>query len=81
MTICNKELNRRGSGSTFKETSRANVKSLPVMYPSLPEQKSIALILGSIDNYIYKSRSVVKEQALLRKSLMYYLLTNSRFGI
>ena len=81
MTMCNKELNRRGSGSTFKEISRANVKSLPVIYPPLPEQNSISLILDSIDNYIYKFRSVATKTIAFRVSLMNQLLTNPRIEI
>lgn len=43
------EMNRLGSGSTFKEISKEKLESIRVQLPSLPIQKQIAAILEKAD--------------------------------
>jgi type I restriction enzyme S subunit len=43
------ELNRRGTGSTFKQISRDVIDELEIPLPPLPEQKRIAAILDRAD--------------------------------
>lgn len=51
----NEELNRRGSGATFKEISKKIVETFPIIVPSLEEQRGIVAeldrIQGMIDGY------------------------------
>ncbi|KFD40034.1 restriction endonuclease [Schleiferia thermophila str. Yellowstone] len=46
------ELDKRASGSTFKEITKSKIISIPVLAPSLPEQQKIASCLSSIDEVI-----------------------------
>jgi len=44
-----KEMNRLGSGSTFKEISKQKVENLPITLPPITTQKTLATILGKAD--------------------------------
>lgn len=46
------ELDKRASGSTFKEITKSKIISIPVLAPSLPEQQKIASCLSSLDELI-----------------------------
>jgi len=46
------EFESRSAGSTFKEISKSNVKSIKLQLPSLPEQKRIVDLISSVDSYI-----------------------------
>ena len=70
-----RELDRRAAGSTFAEISRDNVRSLPILYPPLPEQRAIADVLDSIDEAIECTESVIAASETLRDSLLHELLT------
>ena len=69
------ELERRASGSTFLEVSRDSVRSLPILLPSLPEQRAIAAVLDSIDDAIERAEGVIAATEQLRDSLLHQLLT------
>ena len=69
------ELQRLGSGSTFKEISKKSVRSLIFSLPPLPEQKQIAAILSSVDDEIEKESSHREQLEALKKGLMQVLLT------
>ena len=58
-----KELEKRGSGSTFREVSRDSVRSLPILLPPLTEQRVIAATLDSIDTALEQVR---KERVVLQ---------------
>ena len=49
-------LERHASGSTFKEISGATLKSIRIPIPPLPEQRTIAHILGTLDDKIELNR-------------------------
>ena len=70
-----RELDRRAAGSTFAEISRDNVRSLPILYPPLPEQRAIADVLDSIDVAIERTEAVIAATETLRDSLLHELLT------
>ena len=70
-----RELDRRAAGSTFAEISRDNVRSLPILYPPLPEQRAIADVLDSIDEAIERTEAVIAATETLRDSLLHELLT------
>jgi type I restriction enzyme S subunit len=46
------EFESRSAGSTFKEISKSNVKSIKLQLPPLPEQKRIVDLISSVDSYI-----------------------------
>ena len=69
------ELERRASGSTFKEVSRGSVRSLPVLLPPLGEQRAIAQVLDAIDVAIERTDGVIDATEGLRDSLLHELLT------
>ena len=70
-----KELQKRASGSTFKEVSKDSVRSLPILLPPLPEQRAIAAVLDSIDDAIERTDAVIAATERLRDALLHELLT------
>lgn len=46
------EFERRASGSTFPEISRSKVKAIPILLPSLVEQRRIVDLIGALDAQI-----------------------------
>ncbi len=69
------ELRRRASGSTFREVSRSAVRSLPMLLPSLAEQRCIAAVLHSIDTAIEQLLQERQRLQLLKASTAAALLT------
>ncbi len=69
------ELEKIASGSTFKEISKKNIKSLMLHLAPLPEQKKIAEILTIVDEVIDKQIQHKEQLDLLKKSLVQVLLT------
>ena len=53
-------LKQHAAGSTFQELSGSTLKSLEFLMPSLPEQRAIAHILGSLDDKIELNRRMNK---------------------
>ncbi len=70
-----RELENRSSGSTFKELSKKLLENLFIPLPSLPEQRKIAEILGSVDSAIQVVDSAIAKAERLKKGLMQDLLT------
>jgi len=71
-----KEIQRLGSGSTFNEVSKKNIRELKIPIPPLPEQKRIAEILLSVDEAIDKKQEIIGKTKMLKKGLMQELLTH-----
>jgi type I restriction enzyme S subunit len=46
------ELDKRASGSTFKEITKSKIITIPIVVPSLSEQQKIASCLSSLDEVI-----------------------------
>lgn len=74
------ELNRRATGSTFREVSRKDIRSLSVLYPPLTEQKKIANILESIDDVIERKENVKFQTEQLQDALVHELLIRGHPG-
>lgn len=64
------ELQRRASGSTFREISRDSLRSLLIPRPPLDEQKAIAAILDTLDNAVEHTRALVPAITSLHDSFM-----------
>ena len=63
------------AGSNYPAISSANVKSLEVLAPPLPEQQKIATILSSVDDVIEKTRAQIDKLKDLKTGMMQELLT------
>jgi type I restriction enzyme S subunit len=74
MTLLKSELERLGSGSTFKEVSKRNIRSLFLPLPPLSEQKRIAEILTTVDEAIEKTSQIIEKTKEAKKGLMQRLL-------
>jgi len=70
-----KQLDGLGAGSTFKEISKSNIKSLLIPIPPLPEQKKIADILTTVDDAIQKATQIIEKTKELKKGLMQRFFT------
>ena len=70
------ELERRGSGSTFREVSRGDVRGLPLLLPPIAEQRRIASVLDAIDNAIERTDDVIAATEHLRDVLLQGLLSH-----
>jgi len=75
MIALQRKLDRLGSGSTFKEVSKGNIKNLIIALPPPNEQKKIAEILATVDEAIEKTAQIIEKAKELKKGLMQKLLT------
>jgi len=64
------EFESRSAGSTFKEISKSNVKSIKMELPPLPEQRRIVDLISSIDSYLGSLRSALAKSISARKSAL-----------
>jgi type I restriction enzyme S subunit len=64
-----------GSGTTFQEITKSNLKNILIPLPPLSEQKRIAEILTQIDQAIEKEEKYKQKLERLKKGLMEDLLT------
>jgi type I restriction enzyme S subunit len=69
------ELQRLGSGSTFKEVSKTSIRSLIFALPPISEQKKIAEILTTVDEVIEETAQVIEKTKEVKKGVMQKLLT------
>ncbi len=76
MMLRKSELQRLGSGSTFKEVSKNSIRQLDITLPPLAEQKKIAEILSTVDEAIEKTDQVIEKTKEAKKGLMQRLLTS-----
>ena len=51
------------------------IRSLPILLPTIPEQRAIAVVLNSIDEAIERTDTVIAATGQLRDSLLHQLLT------
>ncbi|UZN23415.1 hypothetical protein GM182_06020 [bacterium 3DAC] len=65
-------------GSTFKSVTKEQIKSLLLPLPPLPEQKKIAEILSTVDEYIQTLREKKKHLEQVKKGLLNDLITGKR---
>ena len=71
-----RELFSRANGSTFKEISASEVRSIPISLPSLAEQEKIAGFLSLIDERIESCSETIKERKA-QKSCLRTLILNT----
>ena len=69
------EFESRSAGSTFKEISKSNVKSIKLELPPLPEQKRIVEIVNTIDEVISLTELTTSKAQNLRSGLLSDLLS------
>jgi type I restriction enzyme S subunit len=69
------EFESRSAGSTFKEISKSNVKSIPLDLPPLAEQGRIVEIVSSMDDVIQSTEKAVVDAKSLRSGLLSDLLS------
>jgi type I restriction enzyme S subunit len=69
------EFNSRSAGSTFKEISKTNVKSMPINLPPLAEQKRIVDVVSSVDIYIESLQSQVDAARTARNAVLHEILS------
>jgi type I restriction enzyme S subunit len=69
------EFESRAAGSTFKEISKANVKSLKILLPSLEEQRRIVDLVSSVDLYIFALQQQADAARVARNAVLSELLS------
>ena len=69
------EFESRSAGSTFKEISKSNVKSIKLNLPPLSEQKRIVDLISSIDSYIEALQQQLESAKGSRNAVLHELLT------
>jgi type I restriction enzyme S subunit len=69
------EFESRSAGSTFKEISKSNVKSIKLQLPPLPEQKRIVDLISSVDSYIDALQLQLESAKRSRNAVLHELLT------
>lgn len=68
-------LSKRTNGSTMLHLTKGGMETHKIELPPLPEQKKIASILTSVDEKIQQEESTLRQQQVLKNSLMQQLLT------
>ena len=74
------EFDSRSAGSTFKEISKSNVKSMRISRPPLAEQKRIVDLISSVDSYIEALQQQVDKARKSRNAVLHELLTKGGDG-
>jgi type I restriction enzyme S subunit len=69
------EFESRAAGSTFKEISRSNVKSIKIRLPSLKVQQQIVEVVSSVDEMIQSTEQAAANAKSLRSGLLSDLLS------
>lgn len=69
------EFESRSAGSTFKEISKSNVKSIKLQLPPLPEQKRIVDLISSVDSYNKALQQQLESAKRSRNAVLHALLT------
>ena len=69
------EFESRSAGSTFKEISKSNVKSIAMNLPPLAEQKRIVDVVSSVDSYIDALQQQADSTRTARDAVLHELLS------
>ncbi len=69
------EFESRSAGSTFKEISKSNVKSIKLQLPPLSDQKRIVDLISSVDFYIEALQQQLESAKRSRNAVLHELLT------
>ena len=70
------KLEARGSGSTFRELSKSNFKTILVVLPPLSEQRAIAYILQTVQQAIQSRRKELELERERKAALVQHLFTH-----
>jgi type I restriction enzyme S subunit len=73
-----KELIRRGQGAVRANIGQKDLCKVPIVIPTLPEQKKIARILSTWDRAIEVAEKLLSNSQQQKKSLMQQLLTGKK---
>jgi type I restriction enzyme S subunit len=73
-----REIRRIATGISVYGVSKNNLSKLKIALPPLPEQKSIAGCLSTIDSTIHKNNQLIAQKELIKKWLMQNLLTGKK---
>lgn len=68
-------LHRRSQGSTFLAIGSADLKSMPVAAPDLPQQQRIAEILTTVDEAIEQTEALIAKTQQIKAGLMHDIFT------
>jgi type I restriction enzyme S subunit len=75
-----KEIEKLGTGSTFKAINKSQLYNIKIPLPPLPEQKKIAYVLSKIQQAIEIQEKIIKTTQELKKALMQKLFTEGLNG-
>ena len=73
-----KEMFEKAIGSTFLEISKSALCSIPLQYPTLPEQHRIAETLTDMDELIDSLEKLIAKKKAIKQAAMQELLTGKR---
>ena len=68
-------LHRRSQGSTFLAICSADLTTMPVALPALPQQQRIAEILSTVDEAIEHTEAIIAKTQQIKAGLMHDLFT------
>jgi len=80
LLLSREEIEKHGTGTTFKSINKKVLESFEVSLPPLPEQKKIAAVLLKIQQAIRMQEKIIQSLRDLKKSTMHHLFTHGLRG-
>ena len=75
LKLTEERISQLGRGSTFSSISRNHLLNLKIPLPPLNEQRRIANILSSVDDFMANQKAIIEQLIVTKKGLMDDLLT------